>query len=72
MSWREREFSHESDAYYRSLDQVASGPLEAFAGYHIEDGQSVCDWVKYQGKRITFPRTSTSPNSEDSGQVRVS
>jgi hypothetical protein len=55
MSWREREFSHESEAYYRSLDQATdSGPGEAIAGYHIEDGKSVCDWfiLEVAGRKV--------------------
>jgi hypothetical protein len=53
MSWREREFSHESDAYYRSLDQATdSGSVEAIAGYHVEDGRSVCDWITVDGRKV--------------------
>jgi hypothetical protein len=52
--WREQQFRNESDAYFRSLDQAISTPLEACAGYHIEDGQSICDWFRFQGRRISF------------------
>lgn len=56
MSWREREFRHESDAYYRSLDQAVSSdaPQEACMGGHVENGKTVCDWFRCQGKRIEF------------------
>jgi hypothetical protein len=54
--WREREFAHESDAYYRSLDQAFQGPVgESIAGYHVEaGGRNVCDWMKIEGKRVEF------------------
>jgi hypothetical protein len=49
MSWRERELGHESEAYYRALDQVDVGaPAEACAAYHLENGKSVCDWINLE------------------------
>lgn len=57
MSWREREFRHESEAYYRSLDQMAinaTGPIEPVMGGHAEGGRTVTDWFKfpYQGRNV--------------------
>jgi hypothetical protein len=54
MSWRERELPHEGSAYQRALDQSTLGGGQAVMGGHVENGQSICDWFRFRGKKISM------------------